>query len=230
VIIDLASISTDRTTLTVSFSGGPAFDPVDPCSFHYVPWVATQGDALILDIEEQPSGVAASPGFACPLDAFEHTYRVILPAPFLGTSVDGIPLVPPEPMATLDPPPGWSAQLSFRQDPGPPLVWARTYGPEPVADFGLTGLLAGPLDLYEAFPSSSDLLNDSAEASNGAKPIPVTVAGGRRTLWLRTDLSAGGRYLVTWSQDGRDLAISADATALSANQVVELANSVTLPR
>jgi hypothetical protein len=42
--------------------------------------------------------------------------------------------------------------------------------------------------------------------------------------------SAGGRYLVTWSQDGRDLAISADATALSANQVVELANSVTLPR
>ena len=225
VTIDLASISEDRTVLTVSFSGGPAFDPSDPCSFHYVAWVSTQGDALSLDIEEQAAGVAASPGFACALVAFEHTYRIVLPAPFLGTTVDGLPLVPPAPVARLSPPAGWSVQLSFRVEAGPPTVWAESYAPEPVTSFS-HGLWPGPVDVYEGLPHASDLLGANEQAQNDASPASVIVAGKPVTLWLRHDLP---RYLMAWEVDGHDLAISADSTVFSAEQVVQLANGVTLP-
>jgi hypothetical protein len=90
VTIRSTTLSDDRQTLTVDFFGGEGYLRSDPCSDEFVPWVAAHVDVLdVAIVQVVPSDQATTaPGIACPDGAVQHTYQLVLQAPFAGATIN----------------------------------------------------------------------------------------------------------------------------------------------
>jgi hypothetical protein len=229
VRIDRAALSDDKSTLTVEFIGGSGYAPSDPCSADYEPWLAVEGDVLkvsVVEIARQGQATLA-PDFACRLLGYGHTYHLALAAPFTGTTVKdatGGTLFVATPAGLAEPrdlPSGWTLQLSFEQEPGPPVIWVRVYAPAAVPD---SGPFEGPgrLVVYQAFGLSEEWTGVRSEKARerGAEQFPVSVNGQSAALWHDP---SSGELLLGWTLDGRSLALVGNAADMSAADLVAIA-------
>jgi hypothetical protein len=121
-------------------------------------------------------------------------------------------------------PPGWKLQLSFEQQPGPPVIWVRVYAPAVVPD---TGPFEGPgrLVVYQAFGLSNEWTGTRAEKAraSGAEQFPVAVNGQSQPLW---HIPSSGELLLGWTQERMSLALVGNAADLSAAELVAIAQGL----
>ena len=233
VRIEAASLSDDKSALTVSFVGGPGYLRSDACSTDYIPWLAANGDTLDVAIIQiaHPDQAGLPLNGGCRLEGYEHEFRLALPAPFTGTTVNDLAggtlfVGAPAGIARASTiPAGWSLQRSFEQEPGPPPIWVQVYAPAAVAD---AGPVEGPgqLVLYQALGISSewDDLRGLKAQERGASSTDVTVHGVAEKLWI--DPSTG-ELLVAWTLDGRSFGLIGNLADMTAAQLVTSAESVT---
>ena len=232
VRIDRATLSADRQVLTVEFVGGKAFDPADPCSEAYEPWVGPDGPELAVAIVELPQGLSPF-GRSCTAVGYVHTYGLRLLDPFGGTTVNdaggGALLVGarPDTAAPEHLPDGWTLRQSVAQEPGPPPTWIAVYA---TGDIAREPPFEGPgrLVLYQAFGATGEWSDTRAEKSRerGGRPISVTVSGQHTTVW---DDPSTGELLLAWMLDGRSMALVGNRADLSPDELVRIAEGVRIP-
>jgi hypothetical protein len=232
VRIDRATLSADRLLLTVEFVGGKSFDPTNPCSEAYEPWVGSGEPELAVAIVELPHGLSVF-GRSCTSEGYLHTYGLRLRDPFPGTTVDdaggGTLLVGarPDTAAPERLPDGWAVRLAQAEEPGPPPIWVAVYAPAPIAaEPPFEG--PGRIVLYQAFGVTGEWSDTRAEKSRerGGRPIAVTVSGQRIALW---DDPGTGELLLAWTLDGRSMALVGNRADLSPDELVRIAEGVRIP-
>lgn len=233
--LDNASLSDDKKTLTIGFTGGKGYAPSDACSSDYEPWLAVDGDTLNVTVVEvaRQDQARLGPNFGCTLEGYDHTYHLALAAPFTGTTVKdpagGTFFVTPPAWLAVAPivRTGWKLQLSVEEEPGPPVIWLRVYASSAVPD---TGPFEGPgrLVVYEALGMSDEWTGTGAEKmrERGAEQFPVAVNGQGATVWHDP---ASGDLLLAWTLDGKSLALVGNTADLSAAQLVEIAQGFVSP-
>lgn len=174
--IDGAVLSRDRTSVSISFIGGQAYDRANPCSEDYGAWAGAAGDTLELEIlaVEHPDQVLLGPNVGCTAEGYSYLFRILFPAPFLGTNVKDRPtgpiwVAPPEQVAEPPIPPGWML-TAVHSSEGTHQV-GRDYGPGP----GAPGDADRYLALYQVFdgPPAHDLDAPVARASIRGQDVPV---------------------------------------------------------
>ena len=232
VRIDRATLSADGQLLTVEFVGGKAFDPANPCSEAYEPWVGPGEPDLAVAIVELPHGLSVF-GRSCSAEGYVHRYGLRLGDPFTGTTVNdaggGALLVGPRPDTAAPErlPTGWTLRLAQADEPGPPPTWVAVYAP---ADIATDPPFEGPgrLVLYQAFGLTGDWSDNRAEKSRerGGRPVAVTVADRAMTLW---DDPSTGELLLAWTLDGRSLALVGNRADLGPDELVRIAEGVRVP-
>ena len=94
--IDGAVLSRDRMSVQVSFIGGQAYARANPCSEDYGAWAGLAGDTLELEVVaiEHPDQEPLGANMACTAEGHDYLFRILLPAPFLGTVVRDRPTGP----------------------------------------------------------------------------------------------------------------------------------------
>lgn len=227
--IDRAALSDDKKTLTIEFTGGKGYAPSDPCSTDYEPWLSVDGDAVdvtVVEVARQGQATLA-PNFGCTLEGYGHRYHLTIASPFTGTTVKdltGGTLFVATPAGLAEPrtvPTGWTLQLSFEEEPGPPAIWVRVYAAAAVPG---TGPFEGPgrLVVYQAFGLSEEWTGTRAEKARerGAEQFRVSVNGQGETLWHDP---SSGELLLGWTLDGRSLALVGNAADMSAAELVDFA-------
>jgi hypothetical protein len=232
VRIDRATLSADRQVLTVEFVGGKAFDPANPCSEAYEPWVGPAEPELAVAIVELPPGLSLL-GRSCSAEGYLHTYRLRLLDPFRGTTVSdaggGALLVGarPDTAAPTIMPPGWVLRLALAEEPGPPPTWLQVYAAAPVPD---DPPYDGPgrIVLHQAFGTTDEWSGVLGEKSRerGGRPTPATIRGQPTTIWADP---ASGELLVAWTVDGRSVALVANRADVTPEELIRIAESVASP-
>ena len=124
VSIDAVEMSQDKLTAVISFTGGPPFDPNDPCSTDYVAIGNHRDDVLevaVIETVTSGEGIAEQPvgGIPVACDAMGHarTVTLELDAPFLGSTVRDLSgqvlfLAAPDGLVELRGlPDGWTLQI-----------------------------------------------------------------------------------------------------------------------
>jgi hypothetical protein len=225
VRVDRATLSPDGLVLTVEFIGGKGYLQSDGCSRDYVPWIQLNGGQLDLAVVELDR-VAFG---ACTLEGYSYTFHLTLPARFEGDTVQdrggGVLLVAaPEMAATVGKlPDGWSRQQSFAESPGPPPSWIQIFAPGPV-DQQPEG--PGRIVLHQVFGQSTEWTDTGALKweGRGGSATKVTIHGKQTALWVDPD----GEFLLAFDLDGNSLALLANRADVSAEELVEIAESVTI--
>ena len=204
--------------------------PSDPCSAGYEPWLAARGDTLDVAVVEIPREHTA-PNQACDLLGHGHVYHLALEAPFTGTTVNDLTggtfyVVPPVGLASTSRlPSGWTLQRSFEQEPGPPPIWVQVYAASAVGEGPIEG--PGELVLYEAFGLIGEWSDTRAEKARerGAAQLTVRVSGTPEILWRD---GASGELLLSWTLDGKSLGLVGNTADMTADQLVNIAEGVTV--
>jgi hypothetical protein len=196
--IDGALLSGDRRSVAVSFIGGQAYEPTNPCSEDYGAWAGAAGDTLELAILriEHPDQRPLGPNMACTAEGHGYLFTILLPAPFLGSTVRDRPtgplwIAPPD--RVVEPgllPDGWH----LSEVRGEPTIreLARTWTPGPGAPGGRDAFIA----IHEAFdgPTSNAVEGpiatrsihgaDVAIGRNGDTGFAATWAFGQDRVWF----------------------------------------------
>lgn len=152
-----AVLDDNRLTLTIRFTGGPAFSPDDPCSTDYKPWVQPDRGMLEAAVARvsHPELATLPPSMGCDAMGRPYTFHLGLAAPFLGTTVrdlHGTTLWVAPPDGLVEPtvlPDGWELRGSFDVPDAQPPLFARVYAADGTDVSGSSG--PGMLVVYQAF-------------------------------------------------------------------------------
>jgi len=235
VRIDTAALRADKLSLTITFVGGPGYQPSDLCSDDYEPWLAARGETLdvtVIQVAREHLGSFA-PNQGCRMVGYGHTYHLALSARFTGTTVNDLAggtlfVASPPGLATANRlPSGWSLQRSFEQEPGPPPIWVQVYAGAEVAD---DVPVEGPwqLVLYQAFGVIGEWSGTRAEKARerGAVQVAVTVNGEAQMLWRDP---GSGELLLGWTLDGKSLGLVGNTADMTADELVKKAGGIVFP-
>jgi hypothetical protein len=219
--IDGALLARDRRSVAISFLGGQAYERTNPCSEDYGAWAGLAGDTLELQVlrvrhpEQRPLGA----NMACTAEGHLYAFTVLLPAPFLGTTVRDRPagplwIAPPDRVVEPGPlPAGWTlTQISTPSS----AELGRTWGPPP--DRTGAGGDGGFMALYQAFggPTSNRV----------EQPIATRPIHG-----LDTPIGRNGDdgFTAAWMVGGDQVWFTVVDPAIDLDGFVELANGVGIP-
>lgn len=224
VRIDSAAISDDGSTLTVEFVGGKDYDPANPCSSHYFGWARESEGVLRVKVVDDTPVPPPTPTpqipFACDLVGYGQTIAIRLDRPFLGSRVEdlagGVHLVrPPDGLAAIDVPDGWTLVAQRDADESPTGRWQRTWtkgGSNP-------GPTKGRIDLYQAFDSP-------ANVTGGDEVRTVHVNGTPATLYRN---APDGELVLVWMLGGDGLGLVVNEADFSKDEAIRLAETVRAP-
>jgi hypothetical protein len=220
-----ASLSADGRTLTLNFVGGPEYAADDPCSIAYAGWAEAAGDVLyaaITDVTERTRPPGVETPQACDAVGHARTVSVALAAPFTGARLVDLAgyvhfLRAPDGLVELHGlPAGWTLRSASDVGESPTGRWLRVYAP--IAD-PPRSTSKGHLDLYQA--SGGPVL-----VSGGDEVRAVTVNGQAATLYRS---APDGELVLVWTLGGDGLAITANETDFTADELVRLAEGATVP-
>jgi len=220
VRIDTAAISDDGSTLTVKFVGGKDYDPADPCTNHYFGWARESEGSLRVKVVDDPPRPATQPPVACDAIGYGRTIAIRLDRPFLGSRVEDLAgyvhfVRPPDGLATIAVPDGWTLVAQRDVEESPTGRWQRTWTKGGAADPATS---QGRIDLYQAFDGSADV-------TGGDDVSDAKVNGTPATLYRNTD----GELVLVWSLDGDGLALVVNDTDFPPDEAIRLAETVRLP-
>lgn len=221
--VDDATISADGRTLTLLFTGGPAYTRDDFCSTDYAPWVAAAGADLEVAVVlvRHPDQATAPPNGACADVGYRYTFHLRLPAPFAGSTVHDLAggtlwVRPPpglvEPQAL---PSGWQLRWSGDEPAAEPPLWVRVYAP---ADSHVAGSNGGrgQLDLYQAFGAATQV---------GGGPERRAVEIGSSSGVLLRD-PGSGELLLQWMVGSNGVALVGNEADMTLDQLLAIAAAV----
>jgi len=220
VRIDTAAISDDGSTLTVKFVGGKDYDPADPCTNHYFGWAReSEGSLRVKVVDDTPRPATQTP-VACDAIGYGRTIAIRLDRPFLGSRVEDLAgyvhfVRPPDGLATIAVPDGWTQVTQRDVEESPTGRWQRTWTKGGAADPATS---QGRIDLYQAFDGSADV-------TGGDDVSDAKVNGTPATLYRNTD----GELVLVWSLNGDGLALVVNDTDFPPDEAIRLAETVRLP-
>jgi hypothetical protein len=224
VRIDTAAISDDGSTLTVKFVGGKDYDPADPCTNHYFGWARESEGSLRVKVVDDTPVPPPTPTpqipFACDLVGYGQTIAIRLDRPFLGSRVEDLAgfvhfVRPPDGLATIAVPDGWTEATQRDVEESPTGRWQRTWTKGGAADPGTS---KGKVDLYQAF-------DGPANVTGGDEVRDVQVSGTPAKLYRNTD----GELVLVWSLGNDGLALVVNETDVPPDEAIRLAETVRLP-
>ena len=229
VSIDDVTLSEDKRTAHLSFTGGPPWDPNDPCSTDYVAEGEIRDDILEVAVIETVSsgeGWPAQPAgaipVACNAAGYAHVLDLALAEPFTGSQVHDVSgqvllvAVPDGLVVLTGLPDGWTLQSENDVGESPTGRWQRHYVS---SDAGQGEDNRGVLDLYQAF-------GGPVMVSGGDEQRSVEIGAATGTLY-RQPLS--GELVLTWDLHGTGLALVANEVDFTPAALIELAESAVLP-
>lgn len=229
VSIGDVAMSPDMRTAHVSFTGGPSWDPNDPCATDYVAVGEVRDHVLeVVVIETVSSGegwpepAPGAPLVACDAMGHPHTLELDLAEPFIGSTVRDLSgqvffvSVPDGLVELAGLPDGWTLRSENDVDGSPTGRWQRQYV-SPGAQTGEDN--RGILDFYQAF-------GGPVNVSGGDEQLPVRIGAATGTLY-RQPLS--GELVLTWDLHGTGLALVAHEADFTDAALIELAASAVPP-
>jgi hypothetical protein len=229
VSIDDVTMSEDQRTAHLSFTGGPPWDPNDPCATDYVAVGDVRDDVLEVAVIETvssgegwPEPPPDAPLLACNAMGHPHSVRLALPEAFTGSTVRDLSgqvffvSVPDGLVALAGLPDGWALRSEGDVEGSPTGRWQRQYvssdGPSWEDNRGV-------LDLYQAF-------GGPVMVSGGDEQQSVAIGPTTGTLYRELP---SGELVLTWELDGTALAIVANESDFTPAALIELAASAVLP-
>ncbi|MFN8621521.1 MAG: hypothetical protein U0869_12325 [Chloroflexota bacterium] len=229
--IDSARLSPDGRTLSLTYTGGPEGDPLDPCNTDSSAWAHAAGDALVAAAFAVDHGTSAAHEAAdalygehwgCTLIGHLHTRQVVLPEPFHGALVRDLAgggefVARPDGLVELGPlPEGWVAgpETGVRNERTP--LWRRTW--EHAASNG-SRRRPGTIALFQAF--------DAPAAVGGGDEVRTVTVDGKPARLSREPET--GELVLTWRLGTDGLALVADEQDLPPDALIQLAESARAP-
>lgn len=225
VRIDTAAISGDGSTLTVTFIGGKDYDPSDPCTNHYFGWAReSEGVLRVKVVDDTPAPPpTATPQipFACDLVGYGQSIAIRLDRPFQGFRVEDLAgyvhfLRPPDGLATIDVPDGWTLAAQRDTEESPGGRWQRTWTkggpPDPATS-------KGQIALYQSFDSP-------ANVTGGDELSGVQVNGAPATLYRNPP---DGELALVWTVGGDGMGLIVNEADFPVDDAIRLAETVRAP-
>jgi len=88
-----ARLSSDHRTITATFTGASGYQPTNPCSADYAPWVGLKDGILQVVVVEtvpfgRPPAGTGTPILVCTLVGYGYLFHLGLSAPYDGAEVD----------------------------------------------------------------------------------------------------------------------------------------------
>ena len=218
-------MSEDNRTAHLLFTGGPPWDPNDPCSTDYVGVGEVRNDVLEVAVIETVSGgegwpepPPGAPLIACNAIGYPHTLDLALSEPFTGSTVRDLSgevffvSAPGGLVELAGLPDGWALRSEGDVEDSPTGRWQRQYvsSDAPTAEDN-----RGVLDFYQAF-------GGPVMVSGGDERRSVEIGATTGTLY-RQPLS--GELVLTWDLDGTGLALVAHEADFTQAALIELAES-----
>jgi hypothetical protein len=220
VRIDTAAISDDGSTLTVKFVGAKDYDPADPCTNHYFGWAReSEGSLRVKVVDDTPRPTTQTP-VACDAIGYGQTIAIRLDRPFLGSRVEDLAgyvhfVRPPDGLATIAVPDGWTEATQRDVEESPIGRWQRTWTKGGAADPGTS---KGRIDLYQAF-------DGPASVTGGDEVRDVQVGGTPAKLYRNTD----GELVLVWTLGTDGLALVVNEADFPSDDAIRLAETVRIP-
>jgi hypothetical protein len=230
VRIDDIDLRDDKRTVRLGFTGGPPFDPDDPCSTDYVAVGEVRDEVLEIAVIETVSSGELLPeqlddeGVQIACDAIGHarTLELELAEPFLGSTVQDLSghvmfLSAPDGLVDLAGlPDGWTLRSENDVEESPTGRWQRRYAKsdDPPGDGN-----HGVLDLYQAF-------GGPVNVSGGEEQRSVEVGPRTGTLYRH---APSGELVLAWDLDGTGLALVANEADFPEDELIDLASSAVPP-
>ena len=224
--VDDATISADGRTLTLAFTGGPAYAPDSFCSTDYAPWVAAAGADLKVAVVlvSRPDQATKPPNAACAAVGYRYTFHLLLPTPFAGSTVHdlagGTLWVRPPP-GLVEPqglPSGWQLRWSGDEPAAQPPLWVRVYAPADSQVAGSNGG-RGQLDLYQAFGAATQI-----GGGPDRRAVPIGSSPG---VLLREP--ASGELLLQWMVGSNGVALVGNEADMTLDQLLAIARAMNPP-
>ena len=218
--IDGVVLARDRRSVDLSFIGGQAYERSNACSEEYGAWAGVAGDTLELEVMriEHPEQPPLAPNMACTAEGHGYVFRILLPAPFLGTKVRDRPtgpiwIAPPERVA--EPgllPEGWNL-TSVTGEPSLHEL-GRMWQPRPEVP-GARGRFSG---LYQAF--------GGATSNQVHQPIATRTIHGQDVPIGR---NGDDGFAAGWTLGPDHVWFTVIDPAVSLDAFVAMANAVAIP-
>lgn len=229
-IIEGVTLADEGSTLVLEFTGGPPFDPNDPCSTAYVGWAAPDDadpgllHALVIDVT--PPQVIPN-GMGCDAVGHRRFVDVDLGGPFAGERVvddtalrEGTTwfLGPPAGLAMLPAvPDGWSLAREETLPESPGGRWMRTFvapgvGPDAPGPDGRLIVIQG--------------FGQAADVTGGAEQRDVAVNGTPAVLSREPDT---GELVLVWRLGSDGMGLVASESDFTAAALIRFAGDVHAP-
>ena len=223
--LDNAILADDLQSVRVEFTGGPEFDPTDPCSSAYEATATIAGDELEVGVFPVPHPDPIPDGMGCDAMGHERTLVIRLEEPFTGSVIRDLSgqvvefLDRPTGLAQIGSlPAGWELRREGDIVGMPTRTWRRVWSPDadPWPSEG-----DPTLTLYQALGGPL-----GGDAPGGEVQPGVVVNGRHATLYLHR--STGAMTLI-WSLGADELALDGYRADFSKAELIEVAESIRLP-
>jgi hypothetical protein len=224
VSFDSWRFSSDRRSVTVAFTGGPVFDPDNPCSKAYRGSAHATGDELVIGIYPEPFPGEMPDDLACTAEGHNRSVAIDLAQPFHGTRVRDVAgqlffLEEPEGLVELTGlPDGWVEHPGESLSSSPSGRWGRVYAP--AGHTPTPGYSAGTVELIQAFDAPADV-------TGGDLQPDVMVNGETATFYLWPPT---GEMVLVWMVGGDGVALVGNLHDFTRDEFVALAESVLATR
>ena len=213
-----ASLSPDKRTLTLDFTGGVEYDPANPrksCGTRYAGWAREIDGVLFAKLVDTTP--QADPGVSCGDIGRPRRVTIKLVRPFLGDRVRDLAgfthfVARPNGLVDVQIPPGWQPGREGDVEESPTGRYLREWTRGAPSEFGS----AGKIDLWQAFDGPVGVIG------SGTEKTTVLVNGAPATLYRDPD---EGELLLSWTLEGDGLALAVNEREIPIAELVSMAQS-----
>lgn len=222
---DSVTLSADKRVVTLDFIGAPIYEPTNPCAMEYAASAQVVGAVLKVEITERVpvAAVPLEPNWACPSIGFARSLDVKLPESFKGFEVhassghvffvddpDGLVVLPALPAE-------WKLVASETLPESPTGRWQRSYtNLDALPNRSMT---PGRIDLIQSF-------GGPVYVTGGDELRTVEVNSRAAQLWRD---APSGELVLVWTLERNGLALVANESDFTIEELVALAESAELP-